>query len=602
MDNPSYSAPTEEIKAALQNNDPAAAAKKIQAYLEEQKNIPLNIAITGESGSGKSTFVNAFRGVKNKDKGAAPTGCVETTFEVKAYPHPKYPNVTLWDLPGIGTTNFPADKYLEYVGFEKFDFFIIISDTRFRENDVKLSKEIQKMQKKFYFVRSKIDHSMRDEEESQEEDFNAEKTLKLIRENCMKGLQGQGVESPKVFLVSSRKLHLYDFHLLQETLDRELPEHKRNAVLLAMPNINLEIIKKKKEAFKAKIQYHALIAALVATIPVPGLSFLVDLTTLQKPVMEYITGFGLDSDSLQKLAGSAAAGIIVSSLLFLFQFPVFCLLKTTEIDMDNPSYSAPTEEIKAALQNNDPAAAAEMINAMRDEEESQEEDFNAEKTLKLIRENCMKGLQDQGVESPKVFLVSSRKLHLYDFHLLQETLERELPVHKRDALLFAMPNINLEIIKKKKEAFGAKIKWYAAGSACVASVPVPGLSFVVDISLLVKTIKEYQIGFGLDSSSLQKLAESAHVPLSDLKAVMKSPLGATQITNDVLINALRLSTFQTALFTAEEVSHFIPLLGIPLGMAFSFTSTYNALDMFLNMLAEDAQNVFRKALGLNTPV
>lgn len=46
----------------------------------------------------------------------------------KQTPHPNYPNDTLWDLPGIGpTNNFPADKYLKFVGFDKFGFLINIS-------------------------------------------------------------------------------------------------------------------------------------------------------------------------------------------------------------------------------------------------------------------------------------------------------------------------------------------------------------------------------------------------------------------------------------------------------------------------------------------
>uniref|UniRef100_A0A3B4WUB3 IRG-type G domain-containing protein n=1 Tax=Seriola lalandi dorsalis TaxID=1841481 RepID=A0A3B4WUB3_SERLL len=131
MEDPLDYEPIEEIREELQTNRP--------------NNIPLNIGITGESGSGKSTFVNAFRGVDNRDVRAAPTSCVETTSDVTPYPHPNYPNVTLWDLPGIGTTRFPADKYLQHVGFERFDFFIIISADRFRENDVKLALEIQRM-------------------------------------------------------------------------------------------------------------------------------------------------------------------------------------------------------------------------------------------------------------------------------------------------------------------------------------------------------------------------------------------------------------------------------------------------------------------------
>lgn len=175
-----------DISEVIEHEGTAAAAAKIQEYLKEQDNIQLNIAITGESGAGKSSFVNAFRGVDHRDEKAAPTGCVETTSEVTAYPHPHDPNVKIWDLPGIGTTKFPSDKYLQHVGFEKFDFFIIISADRFRENDVKLALEIQKMKKKFYFVRSKIDHNLKDAERSQR-GFNAEKTLEQIRKNCIQG-------------------------------------------------------------------------------------------------------------------------------------------------------------------------------------------------------------------------------------------------------------------------------------------------------------------------------------------------------------------------------------------------------------------------------
>uniref|UniRef100_A0A3Q3F332 IRG-type G domain-containing protein n=1 Tax=Labrus bergylta TaxID=56723 RepID=A0A3Q3F332_9LABR len=279
----------------LDKNDQDLAVAKMQEYLDKRQIVPLNIAVTGQSGSGKSSFVNAIRGIDNKDEKAAPTGCVETTMEVTPYPHPIYPNVTIWDLPGIGSIKYPTAKYLKKVGFKKFDFFIISADC-FRENDVKLAKDIQKM--KFYFIRSKIDDNIRNEKRSQKE-FNEERTLTQIRSNCLQDLR---LQSPQVFLVSSFDLKLYDFPLLVETLKEELPELKKDAFLLAMPNISLDLIKEKKKAFQAKVKYWAILSAAVAGVPVPGVSMAVDTALLVAVVTRYVLGFGLDIPSLKRMA------------------------------------------------------------------------------------------------------------------------------------------------------------------------------------------------------------------------------------------------------------------------------------------------------------
>uniref|UniRef100_A0A672JTK8 IRG-type G domain-containing protein n=1 Tax=Salarias fasciatus TaxID=181472 RepID=A0A672JTK8_SALFA len=288
------------------HKDPNIAAEgvaKIKEYLEKQKTPPLNIAITGESGSGKSTFINSFRGINGSDKGAAPTGVVETTAVIESYPHPNHPNVRLWDLPGVGTPKFPADKYLERVGFERFDFFIIITACRFKENDVKLALEIKRMGKKIYFLRSKIDSDISNEERGKK-NFNRQKTLDDIRENCIK-VGNLRKRAPQVFLVSSFEVHLFDFHLLEKTLERELPAPKRNAFLYALPNISKEIIKKKKDAYQAQIKYHALLSSGVAAVPVPGLSSAVDLVLVVGIVTKYVNGFGLDKESLKRLSDSS---------------------------------------------------------------------------------------------------------------------------------------------------------------------------------------------------------------------------------------------------------------------------------------------------------
>ncbi|XP_030580841.1 interferon-inducible GTPase 5-like [Archocentrus centrarchus] len=302
MEGPNDSCPKElaGVEGDLKNNDTAAAAAKIEQYLKEQNSIPLNIAITGESGSGKSTFINAFRGICDEEEGAAPTSVTETTSKVTPYLHPNYPNVTLWDLPGIDTTKFPAKKYLKIVEFEKFDDFIIISDPRFRENDVKLAQEIQRMKKKFYFVRSKIDNDINGAH--RKTDFSEERTLTKIREDCVQRLRELGIESPQVFLVSSFDLQMYDFSLLQETLERELPSNKRDTLLFVMPNISPEIINKKKTALQSKIKYYPLGSAAGAAVPVPGLSVAVDVALLAGAVAHFGHAFGVDIPSLRRLS------------------------------------------------------------------------------------------------------------------------------------------------------------------------------------------------------------------------------------------------------------------------------------------------------------
>ncbi|XP_006641593.3 interferon-inducible GTPase 5-like isoform X2 [Lepisosteus oculatus] len=289
-----------EIRRALEDETLAGAAAKIQAYLSALEQVELSVAITGESGSGKSTFVNAFRGLGDEDEGSAPTGVVETTMEPTAYPHPKHPRVTVWDLPGIGTPTFKADEYLQQVGFEKYDFFIIIACDRFKSCNVQLATHIQRMRKKFYFVRSKIDDNLR--AESRKKGFSQDKTLEVIRQDCIRGLDEHGLKAPSVFLISGHDLGKYDFPLLEETLEQELPKHKRHVLLLALPNVTLEINQRKRKALQAGIWKLATLSCVVAAVPIPGLSVVVDVAILVCEIQRYYETFGLDEQSLSSLA------------------------------------------------------------------------------------------------------------------------------------------------------------------------------------------------------------------------------------------------------------------------------------------------------------
>lgn len=213
------------------------------------------------------------------------------------------------------------------------------------------------------------------------------------------------------------------------------------------------------------------------------------------------------------------------------------------------------------------------------------------------------GLIKGSVMSPQVFMLSNFDLQKHDFHRLHETLSRELPEHKRNALLLAMPNISLEIIDKKKEVFRAQIMSYAFLSAAGAVVPLPGFSLAVDGGLLAKAVRQYKVGFGLDSESLKRLSDSTGVSFEELCGVICSPVALNKISVEFILKLLCQSANTAALMVAEEGFSVIPIFGTLVATTLSYKVTENALHNFLEMLAEDAHRVFKRALGsLNTSV
>ncbi|KAM4015900.1 interferon-inducible GTPase 5-like [Anomaloglossus baeobatrachus] len=308
------------INSALEGGDLCAAIEKLSESLKDLENVPLNIAITGESGTGKSTFVNAIRGMSDEEIGSAKTGVVETTKLPTPYIHLQYPNVTVWDLPGIGTPNFAADGYLKSVDFSRYDFFIILSSERFKKNDIDLAKAIHAMDKKFYFVRSKVDSDLHASMIRRKKTFNEENILNEIRNNCIQSLKDGGITECKVFLLSFLELNKFDFDEMRNTLEKDLPEQKRNIFLLSLPNISLPVLEKKRQALRKEIWKWAIISSALATVPIPGLSIYCDVDILVNAMISYQKSFGLDQNSIEKLADKF--GKCVSELRSVIKSPI----------------------------------------------------------------------------------------------------------------------------------------------------------------------------------------------------------------------------------------------------------------------------------------
>ncbi|KAI6103308.1 hypothetical protein EV401DRAFT_2214489 [Pisolithus croceorrhizus] len=118
--------------------DEVAAAKTRVQYEQGR----FHFAVAGVAGSGKSSLINAIRGVENRHQDAAETGVVETTVAIGRYPDPKS------DLPFV-------------VGLFVFDCVIVLFDNRFTETDIAILMNCRRFQIPTYIVRSKADVHIR---------------------------------------------------------------------------------------------------------------------------------------------------------------------------------------------------------------------------------------------------------------------------------------------------------------------------------------------------------------------------------------------------------------------------------------------------------
>ncbi|XP_066494374.1 interferon-inducible GTPase 5-like [Tiliqua scincoides] len=523
------------------------------------ENSTLDIAITGVSGAGKSSLVNALRGLSDDEEDAAKTAPVQGTLHPESYPHPLWPNVTLWDLPGIGTEDFQAARYLKQVHFDKYDFFIIVSSTRFTENDTKLAREIQKRKKKFYFVRSKIDVDLQNE--GRKRDFRVERTLEKIRNDCY-----QHLEQPRVFLISRWDLDKYDFLLLQMTLEEELNIPEKATLDIAITGV-------------VGSGKSSLVNAMRGLSDDDDNSAKTDVVqrTLCPARYSHPLWPNLTIWDLPGMGTAFQAAKYLRQVRF-DKYDLFIIVSSTRFTENDAKLAQEIQKRKKKFYFVRSKIDFDLGNECR------KKDFKEEKTLEKIRNDCYQHLQQ-----PRVFLISRWDLGKYDFPLLQMTLEEELDDLKGQGLILVFSK---EILEKKKIAM-RKVVWMQALLSCsLGTTRVPGLSFPCDVAILVETLKFFCKVFGLDHAAIGRLAKQVGKNEADLRSAIKKTPMASEITPQFVVHLLQKSALCAMLMGLEFVLDFV--VGCLTGVGYSFAITLYVLRVFLNDAEEDAKNVLAK--------
>ncbi|KAL0572273.1 hypothetical protein V5O48_009699 [Marasmius crinis-equi] len=230
-----------EKKAAEMTKREAALAQELEA-LRTEKSCPVelptpeqykkakdsyayepgkvHLAIAGSSGTGKSSMINAIRGMRDVGADAAQVGIIETTSQMQRFHEPDDRLPFVWfDVPGAGTLNVPGSTYFKDKGLYLLDSIIVLYNDRFTNIDIAIIQNCLCYNIPYYIVRSKSDHHIQnvamatmvatDDEEPSEADIRRAKAdyMSQTRENLQNNLRNAGLPmNSKLYLISNRCL------------------------------------------------------------------------------------------------------------------------------------------------------------------------------------------------------------------------------------------------------------------------------------------------------------------------------------------------------------------------------------------------------------
>lgn len=277
----------ESLKESIDNNKLSDVKDAVEDLLISR----INLAVVGDRGEEKATFINSLRGLSSEDEGASLADSPGAPEEVAGYPNPKHPDFRLWDLPPVPTTSpFEPEAYMDRVRFLRYNAVFMTCSQTPQRNSVEVFSEARSLQRETaYFILF-----------ASEED--TEKSLEAKRKASLDILTSEGVAQPKVYLVRPSTLEKFDFPGLLEDLSKDLPRIRANALLLALPTLTSTLVAQKKEAFKAVAWAAASLSGGVSAIPVPLVASMVDCSVAVRILTKARVSLCLDDESVERLA------------------------------------------------------------------------------------------------------------------------------------------------------------------------------------------------------------------------------------------------------------------------------------------------------------
>eukprot|EP01055_Gregarina_sp_Pseudo9_P002562 Gregarina_sp_Pseudo_9__2561@NODE_282_length_3298_cov_44_769254_g264_i0_p1_GENE_NODE_282_length_3298_cov_44_769254_g264_i0NODE_282_length_3298_cov_44_769254_g264_i0_p1_ORF_typecomplete_len834_score124_85IIGP/PF05049_13/4_4e36FeoB_N/PF02421_18/1_3e05TPR_21/PF09976_9/0_0016MMR_HSR1/PF01926_23/0_0034PAP_PilO/PF06864_12/0_038RsgA_GTPase/PF03193_16/1_1RsgA_GTPase/PF03193_16/4e02stn_TNFRSF12A/PF12191_8/1_6e04stn_TNFRSF12A/PF12191_8/8_8e03stn_TNFRSF12A/PF12191_8/0_12DUF3767/PF12597_8/0_41Mid2/PF04478_12 len=197
----------------------------------------VHIALAGLAGAGRSSFVNAVRGVRDTSSDAAPVGLVNASGSLG--PFSSGPT-QFYDLPGAGTREHARYDYVNEQKLWAFQAVIVLTSSRTTDIDCAIARDCHKLHIPYLMVRTKCDeflNNIRNDlaDESENRNWAPEVYARRLQEATDElrnsteavanaGLAELGVPPQRIYLVNRRSLYLFKTqHLRDEnSMDEEI--------------------------------------------------------------------------------------------------------------------------------------------------------------------------------------------------------------------------------------------------------------------------------------------------------------------------------------------------------------------------------------------
>ncbi|CAC5379211.1 unnamed protein product [Mytilus coruscus] len=257
-----------EVLKMLQTGGPKAVVEYLQMTTASWKSATVKIAVAGKSKAGKSSFINAIRGVDHTDEAFAKEGRGEKSLDVQEYRHTKNKRIIYCDLPGYGNISMTRKTFLEKVQLLEYDIFLIFVYPVPSEDDAWLVAQLMEADRGFCFVRAKIDQDMKNAPKMGKTEKDV---LVEIREKVSSAVKVMpAIEDVELFLISKKNLSIGEMDELIAFIEMKIPKLKFEAVLLTLTAFSNQVIEKKYQFFKDRISSLSLAIALDGDIKYHG--------------------------------------------------------------------------------------------------------------------------------------------------------------------------------------------------------------------------------------------------------------------------------------------------------------------------------------------